>query len=73
MLTTEEALRREPGLNPDVRAAVQIPDGTMDAMRLPLRFFATAQQHGAVIRTYTQVVGLRRRTAPSPAWTTATT
>ncbi len=37
-----------------------IPDGTMDAMRLPLRFFATAQQHGAVIRTYTQVVGLRR-------------
>ncbi len=32
----------------------------MDAMRLPLRFFATAQQHGAVIRTYTQVVGLRR-------------
>jgi glycerol-3-phosphate dehydrogenase len=60
VLTTEEALRREPGLNPDVKAAVQIPDGTMDAMRLPLRFFATAQQHGAVIRTYTQVVGLRR-------------
>lgn len=60
VLDAAEALRREPGLNPDVRAAVQVPDGTMDAMRLPLRFFATAQQHGAVIRTFTQVVGLRR-------------
>ncbi len=60
VLSAEEALLREPGLTPDVKAAVQVPDGTMDAMRLPLRFFATAQQHGAVVRTYTQVVGLRR-------------
>ena len=60
VLDAAQALRREPGLAPDVRAAVQVPDGTMDAMRLPLRFFATAQQHGAVIRTFTQVVGLRR-------------
>ncbi|MCR6493197.1 FAD-dependent oxidoreductase [Cellulomonas sp. P24] len=60
VLTADEALRREPGLTPDVRAAVQVPDGTMDAMRLPLRFFATAQHNGAVIRTFTEVVGLRR-------------
>ena len=60
VLDAAQALRREPGLSPDVRAAVQVPDGTMDAMRLPLRFFATAQRHGAVIRTFTQVVGLRR-------------
>lgn len=60
VLDAGEALRREPGLSPDVKAAVQVPDGTMDAMRLPLRFFATAQSHGAVIRTFTQVVGLRR-------------
>ncbi len=60
VLTAEEALRREPGLTPDVEAAVQVPDGTMDAMRLPLRFFATAQQHGADIRNFTEVVGLRR-------------
>lgn len=60
VLDPAEALRREPGLSPDVRAAVQVPDGTMDAMRLPLRFFASAQRHGAVIRTFTQVVGLRR-------------
>ena len=61
VLDTAEALRREPGLSPDVKAAVQVPDGTMDAMRLPLRFFATAQAHGAVIRTFTEVVGLRRQ------------
>jgi glycerol-3-phosphate dehydrogenase len=60
VLSADEALRREPGLTPKVKAAVQVPDATMDAMRLPLRFFATAQQHGAVIRTFTEVVGLRR-------------
>ncbi len=62
VLTAAEALRREPGLTPDVKAAVQVPDGTMDAMRLPLRFFATAQRHGADIRSFTEVVGLRRET-----------
>jgi glycerol-3-phosphate dehydrogenase len=35
-----EALRLEPGLNPALKAAVWVPDATMDAMRLPLRFFA---------------------------------
>ena len=63
VLTADEALRREPGLTPDVKGAVQVPDGTMDAMRLPLRFFATAQRHGAVIRSFTEVVGLRRELA----------
>lgn len=61
VLDRAAALRREPGLGPEVRAAVQVPDGTMDAMRLPLRFFATAQSNGAVIRTFTEVVGLRRQ------------
>jgi glycerol-3-phosphate dehydrogenase len=50
-----EALRLEPNLNPELRLAVQIPDGTMDAMRMPLRFFATAQANGAVIRPWTDV------------------
>ena len=54
-ITPQEALRREPNLNPAVKAAVEVPDGTMDAMRLPLRFFATAQRNGAVIKTYTEV------------------
>ncbi len=54
-ISPQEALRREPNLNPAVKAAVEVPDGTMDAMRLPLRFFATAQSNGAVIETYTEV------------------
>ena len=40
-LTPAEALALEPGLNPALKAAVWVPDATMDAMRLPLRFFAT--------------------------------
>ncbi|WP_407341584.1 FAD-dependent oxidoreductase [Pengzhenrongella phosphoraccumulans] len=60
LLTADEALRLEPGLTPSLKAAVRVPDATMDAMRLPLRFFATAQRNGAVVRTFTEVVGLRR-------------
>jgi glycerol-3-phosphate dehydrogenase len=53
-----EALRLEPGLNPALKAAVWVPDATMDAMRLPLRFFASAQQGGAQLRPFTEVTGL---------------
>jgi glycerol-3-phosphate dehydrogenase len=57
-LTPEQALRLEPHLNPDLRLAVRIPDATMDAMRMPLRFFASAQQNGTVVKTYTEVVDI---------------
>ncbi len=57
-LTREQALRLEPNLSPDLILAVQIPDATMDAMRMPLRFFATAKKNGAVIKTYTEVIGI---------------
>jgi glycerol-3-phosphate dehydrogenase len=57
-LTPAQALRLEPGLNPAIKAAVRVPDGTIDPMRLPLRFFATARHNGATIRTYTEVVDL---------------
>jgi glycerol-3-phosphate dehydrogenase len=57
-LTRDEVLRLEPNLNPELKAAVRIPDGTMDAMRMPLRFFATARHNGAEIRSYTEVAGL---------------
>ena len=57
-LTGEEALALEPGLTPALRAAVWVPDATMDAMRLPLRFFATAQRNGARLRPFTEVTGL---------------
>jgi glycerol-3-phosphate dehydrogenase len=55
-LSREEALRAEPSLNPDLRFAIQVPDATMDAMRVPLRFFATARRAGADIRPFTEVV-----------------
>jgi glycerol-3-phosphate dehydrogenase len=57
-LTPREALRLEPHLNPDLKAAVRVPDGSFDAMRVPLRFFATAIQNGATIQPYTEVTGL---------------
>jgi glycerol-3-phosphate dehydrogenase len=52
------ALRLEPGLNPDAKVAVEVPDATVDPMRLVLRFFATAQRNGADLRTFTEVTGL---------------
>jgi glycerol-3-phosphate dehydrogenase len=57
-LTPAEALRLEPLLNPELKAAVRIPDATMDAMRMPLRFFATAKHGGAGIHSYMEVEGL---------------
>jgi glycerol-3-phosphate dehydrogenase len=58
VLTPKQALELEPNLNPNLRLAVQVPDGTIDAWRLPLHFFATAKYRGADIRTYAEVVGL---------------
>lgn len=55
-LSREQTLRLEPNLNPALRMSVQVPDATMDAMRMPLRFFATAKHQGAVIKPFTEVV-----------------
>ena len=57
-LTPAEALRLAPNLNPELRAAVRVPDATVDAMRMPLRFFATARRNGARIFPFMEVVGL---------------
>jgi glycerol-3-phosphate dehydrogenase len=58
LLTAEQALALEPNLAPGVRLAAQVPDGTMDAWRLPMMFFSTARSQGADIRTFTEVLGL---------------
>lgn len=60
-LTREETLRLEPRLNPELKMSVQVPDATMDAMRMPLRFFATAQANGADIRPFTEVIDFVKR------------
>jgi glycerol-3-phosphate dehydrogenase len=57
-LAPAEALRLEPNLNPELKAAVRVPDATVDPMRLILRFFATARHNGADIRPYMEVIGL---------------
>jgi glycerol-3-phosphate dehydrogenase len=57
-LDRDAALRMEPGLNPDLLFAFQVPDATMDAMRVPLRFMATARRNGADIRPSTEVVAV---------------
>jgi glycerol-3-phosphate dehydrogenase len=57
-LTPEQALRLEPMLSPDMKAAVRVPDATMDAMRMPLRFFATARRNGASLLNHMEVTGL---------------
>ncbi|HZE05195.1 MAG TPA: FAD-dependent oxidoreductase [Solirubrobacteraceae bacterium] len=54
----EHALREEPNLNPALRAAVRVPDATIDPMRLMLRFFATARRNGAEIHPYMEVTRL---------------
>lgn len=58
VLGPDEALRLEPYLNPELKVAVRVPDGTMDAMRMPLRFFATAERNGADVRPYMEVTDL---------------
>jgi glycerol-3-phosphate dehydrogenase len=55
VLTPKQALELEPNLNLHLRLAVQVPDGTIDAWRLPLHFFATAKHRGADIRPYSEV------------------
>lgn len=60
-LTKEEARRLEPNLTDDLLMAVRVPDATMDAMRMPLRFFATAKKNGAVIKPYTEVLNILKQ------------
>ena len=57
-LSAREALRLEPNLNPQLRVAVLVPDGSMDPMRVALRYFATAQHNGATIQPYAEVTEL---------------
>jgi glycerol-3-phosphate dehydrogenase len=59
-LTPAEALRLEPNLNPALKVAVRVPDASMDAMRVALRFFATAKHNGAAICPFMEVTELIR-------------
>ncbi|MFC1884381.1 FAD-dependent oxidoreductase [Thermodesulfobacteriota bacterium] len=57
-LSADETLDIEPALNPDIKLAIQVPDGTIDAWRLPLHFFATAKANGARFQSFYEIRGI---------------
>jgi len=59
-LTAAQALTIEPALHPDLKAAIRLPDATLDAWRLPLYFYATAKANGARIHNFSQVIGFHK-------------
>jgi len=59
-LTADQARAFEPALNPDVKLAIQIPDATIDAWRLPLHFLATASANGARFHRFSEVVDFHK-------------
>lgn len=46
-LNPAQVLKLEPAVNPAVKIAYQVPDGSFDPLRLALAFAATAKQNGA--------------------------
>ncbi|GFP26729.1 MAG: Anaerobic glycerol-3-phosphate dehydrogenase subunit A [Firmicutes bacterium] len=59
-IPVKEVLRREPHLNPAVKAAIRVPDGVFEPFRLCLSYLATAKRNGAEVRTFTEVVEILR-------------
>jgi glycerol-3-phosphate dehydrogenase len=59
-LRPAEALALEPGLNPNILAAVRVPDGVYEPYRLCLMFLATAMRYGATVLPFSEVVGIER-------------
>jgi len=55
VVPTDQALKNEPYLNPELKAAVWIPDGVFEPMRLVKAFLATAKRNGTVVKAYTEV------------------
>lgn len=57
-ISRQEALGAEPLINPALRYAYVVPDGTLDAYRLPMQFAAAAMANGATIRRYCRVLSI---------------
>ena len=56
----QRALRMEPHINPQLIGAIKVPDGTVDPFRLTAANMLDAREHGAIILTGHEVVGLIR-------------
>jgi len=57
-LPVGSALAMESRINPKTKRAVLVPDGTIDAYRLAMAFFASAKAQGARIYHFSEVVGI---------------
>jgi len=57
-LTPQQALEIEPYINPDLKIAYEVPDGTFDPLRIAMAFAATAKSNGAKFKLYTEVTEL---------------
>ncbi len=57
-LTPQQTLEIEPYINPDLKIAYEVPDGTFDPLRIAMAFAATAKSNGAKFKLYTEVTEL---------------
>lgn len=57
IISSEEARRIEPAVNPTLIGAVRVPDASIDPFRLTTANIIDAKRHGAEVRTYVEVVG----------------
>ena len=59
-ISPEEALRREPRLNPNLNRVFEVEDGSVDGWQLVWTAARSAEMYGAKILTYTKVTGLEK-------------
>lgn len=57
-ISLAEALRREPRLNPGIKRAFAVQDGSVDGWQMLWGAAHSAQEHGAEIMTYCKVTGI---------------
>jgi glycerol-3-phosphate dehydrogenase len=58
LMSRDEALSLEPGLNPDLISAIQVPDGAIDPFELVLSNARDAEAHGGKFLLHTEVASL---------------
>ena len=54
-LSPQETFKIEPNLNPQLKTAFTVPDGSFDPLRLAMAFAATAKLNGAKFKLYHEV------------------
>ncbi|MCF2706016.1 anaerobic glycerol-3-phosphate dehydrogenase subunit A [Arcanobacterium haemolyticum] len=60
-ISVQEAIRREPRLNPNTARAFEVEDGTVDGWRMVWGAVESAKQYGARCLTYHRVTGIEVR------------